>query len=490
MGEVYRATDVKLGRDVAIKVLSAEFAQDTDRLARLEREARLLALLNHPNIASIYGLEKSEDLLYLVLELVEGLTLRERLSAASLSIQETLLIFHQIAQALEAAHEKGVVHRDLKPENIKITPERLVKVLDFGLAKILAAELKSDELSKSPTATYRGTSAGVVLGTIPYMSPEQIRAQSLDKRTDIWSFGCSLYEALTFRHPFYRETGSDIIAAIIGSEPDWEALPRKTPRNIYTLLRRCLQKDVRDRLHDIADARIEIGEALDKQSGIHGAEERVGRGLKRYFRYGLAALVGALVAAFAIWGSLGSTPLEKRPVRRFVMGLPPTAPLELGSGTALAISPDGSRLVYVARQGDQTQLFVRALDQLQPTLIHGTEGAAGPFFSPDGESVGFFAGGRLKKLLLPSGSPLSLADSPAPRGACWGQDGRIVFSPLTTGGLYSISNPGAVPDSLTTLSSDKGEKSHRWPEILPGDRGAIYTAWTGSRFDIEVLSRR
>lgn len=488
MGEVYLAKDTTLGRQVAIKVLHSEFARDPDRLARMEREARLLAQLNHPNIAAIYGLEKCEDLRFLVLELVEGPTLRQRLASGPLTVPETLNIFYQIAQALEAAHEKGIVHRDLKPENIKITPENLVKVLDFGLAKTFAKEVPTTEASQSPTATYDGTSAGVVLGTIPYMSPEQARGQPLDKRTDIWSFGSCLYEALTGRHPFYRETGSDVLAAILGSEPEWNALPRKTPRSIRALLRRCLQKDTRERLHDIADARIELGEAL----AIHSKTSLVEAGIipqwTRLLRYVAAGLLGLLVGAFVLWSVIREPPAVSRPVRRFVMGLPATEPLALGSDPALAISPDGTRLVYVARRGDKTQLYMRAMENLEPTPVLGAENGVSPFFSPDGTSVGFFAEGKLKALSLPSGTVLTLADCPTPRGASWGGDDRIVFSPLTTQGLYSVSATGATMEMLTSLDLDREEKSHRWPDLLPGNRAVIFTTWNGSRFDTDVLS--
>ncbi len=489
MGEIYLAKDTKLGREVAIKVLHEEFAQDHDRLARLEREARLLASLNHPNVAAIYGLEKSGELLYIVLELVEGPTLRERLAADRLNLQETLSCFHQIAQALEAAHEKGIIHRDLKPDNIKITPENLVKVLDFGLAKAFAKDPAAADSSQSPTASYKGTSAGVVLGTIPYMSPEQARGKPLDKRSDIWSFGCCLYEALTGQHPFYRDTGSDILAAILATEPEWTALPKKTPRSIRSLLRRCLQKDRRDRLHDIADARIELGEALAIHSRSTLVDAGVTRQAGRSLYYALAALLGAAVGAAFIWAWILVAPTDTtRALQRFEIGLPPTEPLTLGLGPAFAMSPDGSRLVYVASRGDTTQLYLRTMDSLEPTPVQGAEGGKSPFFSSDSKSIGFFADGKLKKLSLPGGSAITLADSPTPRGASWGSDDRIVFSPLTTVGLSSVSAAGTAPEVLTQLDLEKEERSHRWPDVLPGNEGVIVTTWTGEGFNIEMLS--
>ncbi len=489
MGEIYLAKDTKLGREVAIKVLPEAFAQDRDRLARLEREARLLASLNHPNVAAIHGLEKSGDLLYIVMELVEGPTLRERLAVDRLTLQDTLSCFHQIAQALEAAHGKGIIHRDLKPDNIKITPENLVKVLDFGLAKAFAKEPLASDSSQSPTASYKGTSAGVVLGTIPYMSPEQARGKPLDKRSDIWSFGCCLYEALTGQHPFYRDTGSDILAAILSTEPEWTALPKKTPRSIRSLLRRCLQKDTRERLHDIADARIELGEALAIHSRSTLVDVGVTRQAGRSLHYAVAALLGAAVGAASIGAWFQSAPADTtRAVQRFEIGLPPTEPLTLGLGSALALSPDGSRLVYVTSRGDTTQLYMRAMDSLEPTPVQGAEGGASPFFSSDSKSIGFFADAKLKKLSLPGGSAITLSDSPTPRGASWGSDDRIVFSPLTTVGLSSVSAAGTASEVLTQLDLEKEERSHRWPDVLPGNAGVIITTWTGSGFDIEMLA--
>jgi serine/threonine protein kinase len=491
MGEIYLAKDTKLGREVALKVLPNEFAQDEDRLARLEREARLLASLNHPNVAAVHGLEKSGDLLYIVLELVEGPTLRERLAANRLSLQETLNYFHQIAQALEAAHEKGIVHRDLKPDNIKITPDNLVKVLDFGLAKALAKEAPEVDSSQSPTASYKGTSAGVVLGTIPYMSPEQARGKRLDKRSDIWSFGCCLYEALTGQHPFYRETGSDILAAILATEPNWAAIPKTTPRSIRALIRRCLQKETRERLHDIADARIELGEAL----AIHSKSTLIEAGISQKSRsglnYALALVLSAIIGAAASWAWFRATPREgTQAVQRFEISLPPTEPLALGPGPSLAISPDGQRLAYVARRGDTTQVYMRVMESLEPTPVQGAEGGESPFFSADSSSIGFFADGKLKKLSLPGGSAITLADTPNLRGASWGSDDTIVFSPLTAAGLSSISAAGTASRNLTQLEVDGGEKSHRWSDILPENAGVVFTTLTGTggRFDIEMLS--
>ncbi|HEY7699553.1 MAG TPA: serine/threonine-protein kinase, partial [Vicinamibacteria bacterium] len=332
MGEVYRASDIKLNREVAIKILPEEFARDTERLARFEREARLLASVSHPNIGAIYGLEKAEVGLFLVLELAEGRTLRARM-ASGLSRREALEIFHQVAQALEAAHEKGIVHRDLKPENVMITPGGVPKVLDFGLAKAFKEELTTGPMAdETSTASFPPSRPGVILGTIPYMSPEQARGQPLDKRTDIWSFGCCLFEALTGKHPFAAETISDVLAAIIGREPDWSLLPPQTPPGVVALVRRCLQKELRHRLHDIADARIELAEALALQSGPVTLPHPAG--LDRLPWRGVVSAVLGLLAGSAITFWMVSRPPEIRRVQRFEVELPATAPMALGLGPA------------------------------------------------------------------------------------------------------------------------------------------------------------
>jgi serine/threonine-protein kinase len=487
MGEVYRARDTNLRRDVAIKVLPDAFAKDPERLGRFEREARILASLNHPNIAAVYGLERSGDLTYLVMELVPGETLGERLTDGPLEVGLSIKIFHQIAQALEAAHENGVIHRDLKPENIKITPEKRVKVLDFGLAKAFAPA-SATAVSKTPTATFKGTSQGVIMGTPAYMSPEQVRGQQLDKRADIWSFGCCFYEALTGRHPFYRGTASDVLAAILNSEPDWNVVPKSTPRGVRALIKRCLQKDTDQRLHDIADARIDIGDAVSMISGI----APIGTGeiteWRKKLLWAVGVIVGTLVLGLAIRGLMLDRSSDRRPVRRFVMGLPTTVPLALGSGPSLALSPDGTRFVYAARRGGKSQLYLRNMDELEPTPIPGTEEGLGPFFSPEGDWLGFFAEGKLKTVPLSGGRAMTLGDGASPRGASWGSDGTIVFAPLTVSGLSTVSTTGAGLSVLTTLDSEKDEKSHRWPSFLPGGTAVLYTSWTSGRYDIEAVS--
>ncbi|MBI4481357.1 MAG: serine/threonine-protein kinase [Acidobacteria bacterium] len=410
MGEVYRASDTKLGRDVAVKVLPKAFAQDPERLARFEREAHLLASLNHPNIAVIHGLEESDGVRYLVLELVPGETLAERLAAGPLPVQEPLRICVQIAEALEAAHEKGIIHRDLKPANIKVTPEGKVKVLDFGLGKAFAGT--GTDLSQLPTITVAGTREGVILGTVAYMSPEQARGKPVDKRTDIWSFGCVAYELLTGRSAFAGETTSDTIAAILERDPDWQALPISTPPKVRDLLGRCLQKDAHRRLRDMGDARIEMEDALTAPATAEPAVAAIGggKGWRRTLLWGLFGLaVGAIVASIAVWNLKPLPPPAPRPMARLILALSPAERLAGLDRPAVALSPDGTHLVYVGSRGDSEQLYLRSMDEPEGKPIPGTEGALNPFFSPDGRWVGFFAANKLKKVSTSGGAPVILA---------------------------------------------------------------------------------
>ncbi|HYV29550.1 MAG TPA: protein kinase, partial [Candidatus Binatia bacterium] len=465
--------------------------------------------LNHPNIASIYGLEESGGVRALVMELVEGPTLAERIAtrargdsagaglapparaqqAAPLPLDEALGIAKQIAEALEAAHERGIVHRDLKPANIKVTEEGTVKVLDFGLAKAFNPQDSAANLNEtnSPTLSMAATQAGVILGTAAYMSPEQARGKPVDKRTDIWSFGCVLYETLTGRQAFAAETVSDTIAAILGRDPDWQALPAETPANIRVLLRRCLQKDFTRRLRDIGDARIEIEEALDPSRAIPVigavlAEPRAAR-RRRAITWSLAALAALSIGAL-VWSLLRATAPPTRPIVRLSVALPPSDRLALGLTPVVALSPDGSRLVYVANHSGAQQLYVRPIDRLEATAIPGTEGAESPFFSPDGQWLGFFAEGKLKKVSLSGGAPLTLCSAPLNRGASWGPDDNIILT-LSFGvsGLFQVSAAGGTPKPLTIPDGKKGEGSHRWPEILPGGKAVLFTNWGGGSFD-------
>jgi Tol biopolymer transport system component len=473
MGEVYQAHDTKLGRNVAIKVLPATFIHDAQRLARFQREARTLASLNHPNIATIYGLEQSESLHYLVMELIPGQTLAERVSDGPLGIKEVLEICGQIAEALEAAHEKGVIHRDLKPANVKVTPEGRVKVLDFGLAKAFAGDSGLD-LSNTPKLTAMGTEEGRILGTPAYISPEQARAKPVDKRTDIWAFGCVLYELLTGRRPFRGETLSDTVAAILERGPDWQALPAATPAQIQELLRRCLQKDKTLRLRDAGDARIEIQEALTApltEAKVAAAPQHV-TGWRRVAMLGLAGIVFLAIGVIATWNL---KPSPRQPVTRTVINLPPGQQLAgLDIGPALALSPDGAHLAYVASQGGTQQLYLRAMDSLEAKPISRTEGAVNPFFSPDGQWVGFFAGGKLKKVSVSGGAAVTLGDAAQPHGASWGSQGMIAFASTFNGVLQQVSNAGGTPLPLTRL--ERGDVSQRWPEFLPDAKAVLFAA--------------
>jgi len=479
MGEVYRAHDTKLHRTVALKVLPEPFVLDPDRLARFTREAHLLAVLNHPNIAAIYGLEDSGDAQALVLELIEGPALAERIG--SLSVPAALTIARQITLALEAAHEKGIIHRDLKPANIKITGNEIVKVLDFGLAKVWDGASHAD-VSASPTLTATVLGNRIVLGTPAYMSPEQARGQAVDRRTDIWAFGCVLYEMLTGRAPFTGETISDTVAAILEREPDLTALPATTPQPIRRLLRRCFEKDRTRRLADIADARLEIDDALAGSDADVSLSRSIPPTRERLI-WTSALLLVVLIATAITWGARSvSIPVE---TTRTILSVAPTAetpgvnPLEQRIGaarptrTAVALSPDGKTLVFNAIWGGRQQLYARALEQLSATPITGTSGAYSPFFSPDGRWVGFAADGELRKVPLAGGPAVTLCKASALFGASWGDDGNIVFAEQRNGGLWRVSAAGGIPESLTTPRL--GEYSHRLPHVLPGSRAVIFT---------------
>jgi Tol biopolymer transport system component len=479
MGEVYQARDTKLERSVAIKVLPAAFVNDADRLSRFQREARTLASLNHPNIATIHGLEQSDGLHYLVMELVGGHTLAERISGGALKLKESLGVAAQIAEALETAHEKGVIHRDLKPANVKVTPEGRVKVLDFGLAKAYSGDGGQD-LSNAATLTTMGTEEGRILGTPAYMSPEQARGKAVDKRTDIWAFGCVLYEMLAGRRAFRGETISDTIAAVLEREPDWQILPPTTPAKIRELLRRCLQKDSPRRLRDIGDARIEIEEALAGPAVVEPTA--TGKDIRASWRgvllWGAAFLLLAAVTGMVIWNRRFSSQINSAQVSRIAITLPPGQPLAgLDIGSALALSPDGTHLVYAARQGGVQQLYVRPLGALEAIPIPGTEGAVQPFFSPDGQWLGFFADGKLKKIPVSGGEALSLGDATDPRGGSWNSKGMIIFAPTRNSALQEVSDAGGTSQPLTRFG--KNESSHRWPGFLPGGDAVLFAGLYG-----------
>jgi serine/threonine protein kinase/Tol biopolymer transport system component len=473
MGQVYRARDSKLGRDVAIKVLPPLFTADPERLARFEREARVLATLNHPHIGAIYGVEENKGGRALVLELVDGSTLAERLASGPLPIREALTVARQIANGLDAAHQKGIVHRDLKPGNVKITPEGTVKVLDFGLALVSTRDGSARDLSKSPTVTIGGTREGVILGTAAYMSPEQARGKAVDKRADIWAFGCVVYEMLTGRAAFAGETLSDTIAVILERGPDWSALPEKTSPAIRHLLSRCLEKDPQHRLRDIGDAWIDAAssDAADMAfpRRVHGSS----------WRMIAAASTTALVAALAVGGELyfRRAPGDVRAYRASIL-LPPGVGLPSIANGHFALSPDGRRLAFLGvERSDVTRLWVRSLDGLSGQPLAGTEGAVMPFWSPDSQSIGFFADGKVKTVDATGSPPVNLADAnPAP-GAAWSRDGTVLFASFGPGNpLRRVSASGGAPSPATTLNPDAGETQHWFPFFLPDGRHFLHFA--------------
>ncbi len=476
MGVVYRARDPRLGRDVAIKVLPDEFAHDDERLARFEREAKVLASLNHPNIAAIYGLEQADGRRFLVLELVEGQTLAERLHKGTVPVEEALEVCHQIAEGLEAAHEKGIIHRDLKPSNVKVTPEGKVKVLDFGLARALHDQAAAVDMSHSPTITDEMTRPGVVLGTAAYMSPEQAKGKTVDKRADIWAFGCILFECLTGKRAFQGDTITETVAAILKSEPDWLLLPAETPAFVRSLLRRCLQKDPNLRLRDIGDVRVEMREGLSEPAEVIPAAQRFPlRGVLSLCAVTL--VIGVLIDRIAMKYIRPATLPPSQPVVRSCVRLEPglwldggRAGLDQPTRTAMALSSDGRFTVYSAIKEnpgaeDKPHLYLRRLDQLEAKLIPRTEGGISPFLSPDDRWVGFWADGKLMKVSVDGGVPAVLCDVPVPFG----------FAANDDTGLSRVSADAGKPETLTTPDKSKEEFSHRLPHCLAGGYGVLFT---------------
>jgi serine/threonine protein kinase/Tol biopolymer transport system component len=493
MGEVYQAHDTKLGRDVAIKVLPEAFAHDLGRLSRFQREAKMLASLNHPNIAAIYGLEEHAGRNYLVMELVPGATLAERVKREGrVAVEEALAVAKQIAEALEAAHEKNIIHRDLKPANVKLTPEGKVKVLDFGLAKAFAGGATSEDMGNSPTLSMAATMQGMILGTAAYMSPEQARGKAVDKRTDLWAFGCVLYELLTGKPAFHGEDITEILAAVVKSEPDWQVLPAATPTKIRDLLRRCLQKDKTLRLRDAGDARIEIHEVLTAPStAVAATAPPATRSWRERLAWAAAGVLALLAIVLAI-GFVLRTPKPPQPLQAVRMSaeIGADASLYTGFGPSSIISPDGTRLAFVASGSDQKRrIYVRSLDQLQAAALSGTENARDPFFSPDGQWLGFFADGKLKKISVQGGAAVTICDIVDDRGGSWGEDGTIAFTPAVRVALSKVSSAGGTPQPLTTLDKQTGEITQRWPQVLPGSKAVLFTSSThGTNYeDAEIV---
>jgi Tol biopolymer transport system component len=487
MGEVYQAHDTKLARDVAIKVLPEGVAHDTERLARFQREAKMLAALNHPNIATIFGLEQSGATHYLVMELVPGDTLQLRVKRdGPVPVEEALAIAKQIAEALEAAHEKGIIHRDLKPANVKLTPEGKVKVLDFGLAKAFAGDASTEDMSNSPTLSMAATMQGVILGTAAYMSPEQARGKAVDKRTDIWAFGCVLYELLTGKQTFHGEDVTDILAAVVRAEPDWTLLPTNISPSIRVLLQRCLRKDKRQRTPDAATIRIEIEDAIAAPKDSGAAQAASVPGSKLPWAVAAALVVLLVVMAGVWWRSTRPVEQPLRPLVRLDVDLGSDVSLGSPYGANAILSPDGTRIVYVS----QNQLYTRRLDQPNATELAGTQRAYAPFFSPDGQWVAFFKGGQLQKISVDGGAVESLCVATDGQGGSWGEDGNIIVALNTVGGLSRIPSAGGPPTPVTDLQ--RGEYQHIWPQILPGGKAVLFTVLTttgtAGADNVEVMS--
>jgi serine/threonine protein kinase len=478
MGEVYRASDTRLRRDVALKVLPDIFAHDGERMARFQREAQVLASLNHPNIGAIYGLEELEGRRALVLELIEGMTLEERIRRGRVPLAEALPIARQIAEALEAAHERGIIHRDLKPANVKITPDGTVKVLDFGLAKALMGEGDPGEsvMTESPTITGMMTGANVILGTAAYMSPEQARGSGADKRSDVWAFGVLLYEMLTGKASFAGDTVSDTLAAVLKDKVDWEALPRETPRRVRRLLERCLERDPKQRLKDIGEARIAIDDVL---SGADDEPETTARpAISRPLV--AAALAAALVIGTAAGWFLRSSPSrEPGAVRRFEISVPDLDTND-ASGMTISLSPSGERIAYTS----QSMIWVREFARLEPRAVAGTEGGAMPFWSPDEAWLAFGAENRLWKVPVAGGERQAICSieddfSPA-SGGVWQKDGTIVFC-TGSGPLLQVSEKGGDPDTLLALA--EGELDFHNVTRLPDGRGYAFVVHRNEGYD-------
>ena len=473
MGEVYRATDTKLGRDVAVKVVSQTFTYDPERAARFEREAQLLAALNPPHIASIYGLEQADGSQFLVMELVEGETLAEKLAGGALAVDEAIRIAGQIADALQAAHDKGIIHRDLKPANIALTTDGQVKVLDFGLAKALGTDAASATADNSPTLTLAATQAGVILGTAAYMAPEQAKGKAADKRSDLWAFGCVLYEMLTGRRTFDGDDASDTMAAVLRAEPDWSALPSGMPPAIRLLLRRCLEKDRRARSVDAGAALFVLRELSAPASPSVQLAAMTQSSWRRTAAYAVAALVLMSGAALATWAMRRP---ETPRLTRFIASAG-QVPLSIsGLNRDLAISPDGARVVY--RAGNPPLLHVRDMGRLESTPLAGTENSVEPFFSPDGRWIAFWQGGFLKKVSVQGGPPANIAAGIGQlRGGTWGRDDTIVYAnPGAV--LFKVPAAGGTPVLIPLGASDTA-RGHRWPKFLPDGRHLLVTRGQG-----------
>jgi Tol biopolymer transport system component len=483
MGEVYRARDTTLNRDVAIKVLPDLFAADPERLARFTREAQMLAALNHPNIAAIYGIEGTA----LVMELVEGEDLSDMIARGPLAIADVLSIARQVADALETAHELGIVHRDLKPANIKVRADGTVKVLDFGLAKAMGIDVvgAASDVANSPTLTVRGTQMGMILGTAAYMSPEQARGKAVDRRADIWAFGVVFYEMLTGRRAFEGNEISDVLAAVLRQDVDLTILPADTPPSVRRLLRRCLEKDAKRRLSAIGDARLELDER-EPAPATAGTAIPARSALAPRVWPALVVFVLTAGAAAVLWRALPSH--EESRVERYSL-LPPLGVTLYPDTVGVAMSPDGSKVVFVTGGLGPTGggLWIRDLESLVPRDLEVADGGSLPFWSPDSRSVGFFGpDGKLKTIAVTGGKPDVLCPAPAGRGAAWSSSGVIVFAPEPSGPLYQVPAAGGTPRAATRLDASRKQAGHRMPAMLPDGDHFLYAALPSrnGQFDI------
>ena len=490
MGEVYRARDSKLNRDVALKSLPDAFGTDPDRLARFRREAQVLASLNHANIGHIYGFEDSPStgsgqaaIQALVLELVEGPTLADRIARGPIALTEAVPIARQIAVALEAAHDHGVVHRDLKPANVKVSDEGTVKVLDFGLAKVLdpTAAASGADAMNSPTLTARATQMGMILGTAAYMSPEQAKGRPVDKRADVWAFGAVLYEMLSGHRPFKGDDISDTLAAVLRQDVDWSALPASTPAVVRQLIARCLERDPRRRLRDIGEARIALespaamAAEADKSPATIAppAPEARRRGFGAIHALAAALLVALLAMSWLWWRAAG---LDSTGVMtRVAVTIPPDVTLNLAVHPIIAMSRDGSKMALVANRKGVAQLYLRPMNEFEPRPIAGTDDASSPFFSPDGSWIGFFAGGKLKKVPSAGGPVITLADVSDDRGGVWTDDDTIIYAPGPATPIFKVPAAGGTPTAASTIDEAKHERTHRWPALLPDGKTVLVT---------------
>jgi hypothetical protein len=524
MGEVYRAKDTKLGRDVALKVLPELFARDPDRLARFEREAQLLASLNHPNIAAIYGIEgvgsvppagetrplkralgaeqvgsvppagetrPPKQALALVLELVEGPTLAERIKQGPIPLGEALGIAKQIADALEAAHEQGVIHRDLKPANVKLRADGAVKVLDFGLAKALdPASPTSADAMQSPTMTGRATEMGMILGTAAYMSPEQAKGKAADRRADVWAFGVVLFEMITGDQLFRGETSSEVMASVMKEEPDWSRLPANLPASVVRLLHRCLEKDPRKRLSAIGDARFDLEDAV--AGGVRPGTSSASTAGWPATRVALVVAAGMLVAVVVTWTVTSALRPAPSALASRSSILPPANSTIFPDAASVAISPDARMVAFVTgdAQGNGMQLWIRRVDALVARVVDGGQGAIQPFWSPDSRTIGFFTKDKLKTVSVDGGRVEEICDVQDARGGAWAASNVLVFAPANAGPLLRVSASGGTPEPATSLDASRGETGHRFPTFLPDGDHFLYAALPshGGTFDVYIGS--